>query len=89
MRWGKVAFLGLIIAVGLTAYAVGAGSNSSKTIVFCAAKKSGDVTLAGNGKCGKGEKKVAVAKQARRDRRGRLGRRELLARRRRLKRRTW
>jgi hypothetical protein len=63
MRWGKIAFLGLIIAVGLTAYAVGAGSGSSKTVVFCAAKKDGDVSFAGSGKCAKGEKKIAIAKQ--------------------------
>lgn len=63
MNWGKVVFLGLVIAVALTAYAVGAGSRSSKTVVFCAAKKSGEVTLAGNRRCGKGEKKISIAKQ--------------------------
>ncbi len=63
MRWGKIAFLGLVIAVALTAYAVGAGSGSSKTVVLCAAKKDGDVTFTGNGKCPKGEKKLSIAKQ--------------------------
>jgi hypothetical protein len=63
MRWGKIAFLGLVIAVGLTAYAVGAGSNSSKNVVLCAAKKGGDLTLAQNGNCLKSEKKLSIAKQ--------------------------
>ena len=63
MRLGKMVFIGLIVAVALTAFAVGAGKNSSKTVVLCAAKKGGDLTLADKGKCGKGEKKVSIAKQ--------------------------
>jgi hypothetical protein len=63
MPWGKVVVLGLVIAAALTAYAVGAGSQPSNTVVLCAAKKSGAVTLAGNGKCGKGKKKVSIAKE--------------------------
>ncbi len=63
MRWGKVLILGLVIAAALTAYAVGANSQSSNTVVLCAAKKSGAVTLAAGGKCGKGKKRVAIAKE--------------------------
>lgn len=63
MSWDKILFLGLLIAVGLTAYAVGA-SQSSQSVVLCAAKRSGELALAsGKGKCGKGEKKLTIAKQ--------------------------
>lgn len=64
MRWGTVVFLGVVVAVAATAIAIGASSNSSKNVVLCAAKKGGDLTLAGGkGKCGKGEKKLSIAKQ--------------------------
>lgn len=66
MHWGKIAFLGLVIAVALTAFAVGAGKRSFDTVVLCAAKKSGQLTLADDGKCGKGERKVTVARGGRR-----------------------
>lgn len=63
MSWGKTAFLGLLIAVGLTAYAIGAGG-SSKNLVLCAGKKSGALSLATHkGKCAKGEKKLTIAKE--------------------------
>jgi hypothetical protein len=45
VSWGKTAFLGLLIAVGLSAYAIGAGG-SSKNLVLCAGKKSGALSLA-------------------------------------------
>jgi len=55
--------LGLLIAVGLSAYAIGAGG-SSKNLVLCASKKSGDLSLAtAKGKCAKGEKKLTIAKE--------------------------
>jgi hypothetical protein len=53
----------LLIAVGLTAYAIGAGG-SSKNLVLCAGKKSGALSLAtAKGKCAKGEKKLTIAKE--------------------------
>ncbi len=58
--------LGLMVAVlavvAIAAYAVGAGKSSSD-VTLCAVKKSGDLSLASNGKCGKGEKKLTIAKQ--------------------------
>lgn len=63
MSWQKVGVLGAVIAVALTAYAVGAGSNSSKPVVLCAAKKGGDLALASHGKCGKKEKRLTIAQQ--------------------------
>jgi hypothetical protein len=62
VSWGKVAFLGLVIAVALSGYAIGAGSGGSDEVVLCAAKKGGDLTLAKKGKCGKGTKKLSIAK---------------------------
>jgi hypothetical protein len=62
VSWGKVAFLGLVIAVALSGYAVGAGSGGSDEVVLCAAKKGGDLSLAKKGKCGKGTKKLSIAK---------------------------
>lgn len=50
-------------AVAVAGYAIGAGG-SSKDLVLCANKKSGDLSLAsGKGKCAKGEKKLTVAKE--------------------------
>jgi hypothetical protein len=58
-----VLFLAAIVAVGVAAYAIGAGKSSSD-VILCAAKKDGNVTLAGNkGRCPKGEKKLTIAKQ--------------------------
>lgn len=58
-----VLFLAAIVVVGVAAYAVGAGKSSSD-MILCAAKKGGDLTLADSkGKCGKGEKKLTIAKQ--------------------------
>lgn len=59
----KVLLLGLLIVVGLAAYAIGS-SKSSQDVVLCAAKKSGALSLASShGKCAKGEKKLTIAKQ--------------------------
>lgn len=52
-----------IAVVAIGAYAIGAGK-PSKDLVLCAAKKSGDLSLAtAKGKCAKGEKKLTVAKE--------------------------
>lgn len=73
MSWGKVLFLGVVVAVALSGYAIGAGSQSSNTVVLCAAKKSGAVTLGNGGKCGKGEKKISIAKEGPRGLTGPVG----------------
>lgn len=63
MRLGLGIALICVAAVGVAAYAVGA-SKTSQNVVLCAAKKSGALSLAGGaGKCGKGEKKLTIAKQ--------------------------
>lgn len=63
MRLGLGIGVAAVVAVGVAAYAVGA-PKSSQNVVLCAAKKSGDLALAsGKGKCGKGEKKLTIAKQ--------------------------
>jgi hypothetical protein len=38
-------------------------SKSSKDVTLCAVKKSGELSLASHSKCGKGEKKLTIAKQ--------------------------
>ena len=63
MRLGLGLAVIAVFVVGAAAYAIGAG-NSSKDLVLCASKKSGDLSLASaKGKCGKGEKKLSVAKE--------------------------
>lgn len=63
MRWGLVGGLAVIAVVALSAYAIGAGK-SSKNLVLCATKKSGDLSLAtAKGKCAKDERKLTVAKE--------------------------
>lgn len=63
MRWGLIGVLMAVAVVAIGAYAIGAGK-SSKNLVLCANKKSGDVSLAtAKGKCAKGERKLTVAKE--------------------------
>jgi len=63
MRWGLGFALAAVAVVAIGAYAIGAGE-SSKDLILCANKKSGDLALAsGKGKCAKGEKKLTVAKE--------------------------
>jgi hypothetical protein len=62
-RWTILTLLVGIAIVGIAGYAIGAG-NSSKNLVLCASKKSGDLSVASaKGKCAKGEKKLTVAKE--------------------------
>jgi hypothetical protein len=51
-----------VLVVGIAAYAVGAGKSSSD-VTLCAVNKGGELSLASHGKCGKGEKKLTIAKQ--------------------------
>ena len=62
MRWGLGIAIVSVLVVGLAAYAIGAGK-SSNDVTLCAVKKSGELSLAAGGKCGKGEKKLTIAKQ--------------------------
>jgi hypothetical protein len=62
-RWTVLTLLVAVALVAVAGYAIGAG-NSSKDLVLCATKKSGDLSLAsGKGKCAKDEKKLTVAKE--------------------------
>ncbi len=62
MRFGLGIAIVSVLVVGIAAYAVGAGK-SSNDVTLCAVKKSGELSLASHGKCGKGEKKLTIAKQ--------------------------
>jgi hypothetical protein len=63
MRWGTGILLVVVAVIAVAGYAIGAGG-SSKDLVLCATKKSGDLSLAGGkGKCAKDEKKLTVAKE--------------------------
>lgn len=62
-RWTALSLLVAVAIVAVAGYAIGAGK-SSKDLVLCASKKSGDLSLASaKGKCAKGEKKITVAKE--------------------------
>jgi hypothetical protein len=62
-RWSVLALLVGLAVVAVAGYAIGAGK-PSQDLVLCAAKKSGDLSLASaKGKCAKGEKKLTVAKE--------------------------
>jgi hypothetical protein len=62
MSLGRTLVLAAIIAVALTAFAIGKGS-SSGNVVLCAADPGGDLSLASHGKCDKGDKKLKIAKR--------------------------
>lgn len=63
MRLGLTGALLAIVVIAIAAYAIGAG-NRSKDLLLCATKKGGNLSLAtAKGKCGKGEKKLTVAKE--------------------------
>lgn len=62
-RWTALALLVAVAIVAVAGYAIGAGKGA-KDLVLCATKNGGDLSLAtAKGKCGKGEKKLTVAKE--------------------------
>ena len=61
MSW-RLTFLAAVAIVAIAGVAIAARSGS-KNVVLCAAKKGGDLRLASKGKCGKGERKLTIAKQ--------------------------
>ena len=61
MGW-RVALL-VAVAISFAGIAYAAGRAGSSDVTLCAAKKGGELTLASKGKCGKGERKLTIAKQ--------------------------
>jgi hypothetical protein len=62
MRWSLGIGVVTVLVVGIAAYAVGAAKSSSD-VTLCAVNKGGELSLTSHGKCGKGEKKLTIAKQ--------------------------
>lgn len=62
MSW-RLTVLAAVAIVAIAGVAVAAKGGGSKDVTLCAAKKGGDLSLASKGKCGKGEKKLVVAKE--------------------------
>jgi hypothetical protein len=62
MGW-RLTFLAAVAIVAVAGVAVAASGGSSGEVTLCARKSDGALSLAGKGKCGKGEKKLTIAKQ--------------------------
>lgn len=62
MSW-RLTFLAAVAIVAIAGVAIAAQSGGSKNVVLCAGKKGGDLRLASKGKCGRGERKLTIAKQ--------------------------
>jgi len=61
--------VGALAALAIVAFA-NANGGGSGSVAFCAAGKAGKLTLAKNGKCGPGARKIAIAKQGPRGKAG-------------------
>lgn len=63
MSW-KLTFLAAVAIIAIAGVAVAAKGGGSKDVTLCAAKQGGGLSLAPkSGKCGKGTKKLVIAKQ--------------------------
>lgn len=62
MSW-RLTFLAAVAIIAVAGVAVAANGGGSKEVTLCAKKHGGDLSLAAKGKCGKGEKKLVIAKQ--------------------------
>src|SRR6478609_5016802 len=63
MGW-RLTFLAAVAIVAVAGVAVAASGGSSGEVTLCARKGDGALSLAGKaGKCGRGEKKLTIAKQ--------------------------
>lgn len=62
MSW-RLTILAAVAILAIAGVAIAATGGGSKNVVLCAAKKGGDLRLASKGKCGKGERKLTIAKQ--------------------------
>lgn len=58
-----VIFAAIVLAVAVAGVSFAAQGGGSNDVTLCAAKKGGALSLAAKGKCGKGEKKLVIAKQ--------------------------
>jgi hypothetical protein len=63
VSWGKTWILAGLLVVGMAAYALAASGGGPGKVTVCAAKKSGALSLASGGKCGKDAKKIVLAKE--------------------------
>lgn len=59
----RLTFLAAVAIVAIAGVAIAATGGGTKDVVLCAAKKGGDLRFAGKGKCGRGERKLTIAKQ--------------------------
>lgn len=62
MGW-RLTFLAAVAIVAIAGVAVAAQGGGSGDVTICAEKHGGDLSLAAKGKCGKGEKKLVIAKK--------------------------
>jgi hypothetical protein len=58
----RLIFLAAVAVVAIAGVAMSAGRGGSDEVTLCAAKQDGALALATKGKCGKGEKKLTIAK---------------------------
>jgi hypothetical protein len=65
MSWGKIWILAGVLVLGMAACAFAASAGGPGNVTVCAAKKSGALSLASGGKCGKGEKRIVLAQEGR------------------------
>jgi hypothetical protein len=73
VSWGKTWILAGLLVVGMAAYALAAPGGGPGKVTVCAAKKSGALSLASGGKCGKGAKMIVLAKEGQASRAGSAG----------------
>ncbi len=62
MGW-RLVFVAAVAIVAVAGVAVAAKSGGSKDVTICAKKHGGQLSLAAKGRCGKGEKRLVIAKQ--------------------------
>jgi hypothetical protein len=71
MSW-RLTFLAAVAILAIAGVAI-AAQGGTKNVVLCAQKKGGDLRLAAKGRCGKGERKLSIAKQGPRGEQGAPG----------------
>lgn len=59
----RILFAAVVLAIAVAGISVAAKGGGSNDVTLCAAKKDGALSLATKGKCGKGERKLVVAKE--------------------------
>ena len=59
----RIILAAVVLAVAVAGISFAASGGGSKDVTLCAAKKGGALSLASKGKCGKGQKKLVIAKE--------------------------